>query len=90
MEYPRLHDLLPVLVLDGRFPHGQGWLHVPDVQRHQPDLLYHDWPGELMFYVRGSYRAHFPVQAVAAMSPNTEIAALLFSFLFSFVITLCV
>ena len=29
-------------------------------------------------------------QAVAAMSPNTEIAALLFTFLFSFVITLCV
>ena len=27
-------------------------------------------------------------QAVAAMSPNTEIAALLFTFLFSFVITL--
>ena len=27
-------------------------------------------------------------QAVAAMSPNTEIAALLFSFLFSFVVTL--
>ena len=27
------------------------------------------------------------LQAVAAMSPNTEIAALLFSFLFSFVIT---
>lgn len=88
VEYPGVKFDVSLLVLDCGISYFEGWIHVPDDGCHLTTVLHHSRSGESMLSCNILRRVvdQDISQAVAAMSPDAEIGALLFAFLFSFVI----
>lgn len=93
LEHIGLVTVFLVLVLDSRLPHPSRPIYLFTFWGCISIVLHLVWPGKRVLYSFQPHEAHCAVQSIqatAAMSPNAEIAALVFNALFAIIIVLYV